>query len=282
MSGKHKTLVVFEEAHGKPKIDRLQRELEVERRKVASLADVQGKINLVSVPGCVFRFGLLGDTHFGSLYAHVSAFRGMMEYYLRNNIDTVYHTGDVIDGHKVYKGHEFELQDLGLEAQLDRVVKATPAECPQIRFITGNHEASFKNLAGVPVGKLIAQACDKWEFLGEEQALVEFKTPNGAFKLSLQHPGGGTAYALSYKLQKIIESIAPADKPNLLAVGHYHKAEFLPSYRNVAGIQTATSQKQTPFMARNGLAAHLGFWDIEVEVGDVFNRIKAEFVAVYL
>lgn len=277
-----KTLADFEQKHGQPKINRLQKELDIERKKVAAMADIQGKVDVVTSTGCTLRFGLFGDTQFGSIYSHVTAFRGLMEYMHSRGIETAYHTGDVLDGHRVYKGHEFELTDLGLEAQIDRLVASTPDSCPEIRFITGNHDASFKQLAGVPVGKLIGQASDKWKFLGEEQATVEFKTPNGDYKLGLLHPGGGTAYAISYKLQKIIESIAPSEKPNMLGIGHYHKSEFLPVYRNVAGFQTGCLQKQTPFMARGGLAAHVGGWIIEVVVGENFNIVRPEFLAFYL
>jgi hypothetical protein len=56
---------------------------------------------------------------------------------------------------------------------------------------------------------------------------------------------------------------------------------MMPSYRNICMIQSGTFCKQTPFMARQGLAAHVGGWIVEVQVGEVHNSIKAEFVAVY-
>jgi DNA polymerase II small subunit/DNA polymerase delta subunit B len=67
----------------------------------------------------------------------------------------------------------------------------------------------------------------------------------------------------------------------MLAIGHYHKAELLPSYRNIAIVQTGTFQRQTGFMARHGLAAHIGGWIVEVVVGDMHNIIRPEFVAYY-
>lgn len=276
-----KTLDTFESTHGKPKIDKLQKELLAERAKVAALADVQGHVNVVRTQGCHIRFGLIGDTHIGSLYFHKAAFGGLLEFFRDEGVDTAFHTGDAIDGHKVYKGQEFELQDLGLDAQLERLASIDTCGLT-IKFITGNHDASFKSLAGVPVGKLIAQANRYWSFLGEEQAIIEFATPNGPYRLQLLHPGGGTAYALSYRPQKITESLGGGSKPNMLAVGHFHKAEFIPSYRNVAVIQTGTMQKQTPFMARQGLAAHVGGWIIDVDVGKTMNLVKAEFAAFYV
>lgn len=282
MTTKRKTLAEFEETHGAPKMKRLQAQLAAEHAKVEALADVQGKVTVEKRKDCRLRFALFGDTQFGSLYAHTAAVAAFYEYALQNGATDFYHTGDVLDGHRVYKGQEFELRDLGLDAQLSRLASTAPQLPCVTHFITGNHDASFKSLAGVPVGKLIQQARPDWQFLGEEQARVEWQTPNGAFSMMLMHPGGGTSYALSYRAQKITEQLEGGSKPDLLAIGHYHKAEFIPSYRNVAIVQTGTFQRQTPFMARMGLAAHVGGWIMDVTVGEGHNVIKGEFVAFYV
>jgi DNA polymerase II small subunit/DNA polymerase delta subunit B len=277
---KRKTLVEFEATHGAPKIKALERRLEVERAKVAALADVQGKVTVETRKDCHLRFGVIGDTHIGSLYAHTEALAAYYEHVKAQGVGVVYHVGDVLDGHRVYRGQEFELRDIGLEQQVGRLAKVAPQSVPT-RFITGNHDQSFKTAAGAPVGRLIEDATG-WRFLGEEQARVEWQTPNGAFSLQLIHPGGGSSYALSYRPQKIVESLEGGTKPDMLAIGHYHKAEFMPSYRNVASLQSGTFQRQTPFMSRQGLAAHMGGWIVDVTVGDGHNVIRAEFVAVYV
>jgi DNA polymerase II small subunit/DNA polymerase delta subunit B len=278
---KKKTVDQFEVVHGGHKIKALEQRLAIERAKVEALADVQGKLVIERCKDCHLKFAVTGDRHTGSLYQHTSALRAFYDYAEEVGVTTVYDAGDILDGHKVYKGQEFELRDLGLDAQLKRLVKDSPRNIPT-KFITGNHDASFKNLAGVPVGKLIQQSVPEYTFLGEEQAKIDFITPNGTFTLMLIHPDGGSAYALSYKPQKIIESLEGGSKPNMLVIGHFHKAEFMPSYRNVAGLQVGTFQRQTPYMARRGLAAHMGGWIVEVEVGKTFNIVKAEFAAVYV
>lgn len=93
--------------------------------------------------------------------------------------------------------------------------------------------------------------------------------------------GGGTAYAVSYRPQKAIEQMEGGRKPNMAAFGHFHKAEFLPAYRNVCGIQTGCFEWQTPFMARLPTAAHVGGWIVQVQPGKSYNVVKAEFVAFY-
>jgi len=278
---KKRTLVQFEELHGGSKIKALEKRLAVERAKVEALAEVQNKTTIEARRDCSIRFALTGDRHTGSLYQHGDALAAFYEFASREGIETVYDCGDILAGHRVYKGQEFELRDLGFEAQLARLAKDAPRSI-RTRFITGNHDASFKNSCGVPVGRMIEQTVPGYEFLGEEQARVQFDTPNGPFVFGLIHPGGGSAYSLSYKPQKIVESLEGGTKPNFLGIGHFHKAEMMPTYRNVCVTQVGTFERQTPFMARGGLAAHVGGWIIEVTVGKDHNRIKGEFIAVYV
>jgi DNA polymerase II small subunit/DNA polymerase delta subunit B len=272
----------FEQLHGGGKIKNLEAQLKIEKAKVESLADVKGKVKVETSPDCHISFGLISDTHLGSLYFDSKSLSAYYDYVKAQGIEEVYVVGDVIDGHKIYRGQEFELRDLGLDAQVERIRKDWPRVGIRTKFITGNHDASFKSEAGVVAGKVIESARSDMEFLGEEQARVQWHTPNGKFEMMMLHPGGGSSYALSYRPQKIIESLEGGTKPDLLAIGHYHKAEFIPSYRNVCLIQGGAFQRQTPFMARQGLAAHVGGWIVDVVKGKGHNSIKAEFVAFYV
>ena len=278
-----KGLEEFEGTFGKSKIDELKAELEVERKKVEALAESPEPVSIKEVQGDDISFAVVSDTHFGSLYAHPNAFVAFCEYVVSRGIDTMYIAGDVIDGHGIYKGQEFELRDVGLDAQIDRLV----AVCKPIAklglnnsFITGNHDMSFKKLVGVNVGALIEETTG-WRHIGDEQGDIVYKTKAGDYKVRLLHPGGGSSYALSYRPQKIIESLEGGSKPNMICIGHYHKAMVMPSYRNMTAILAGTFQKQTPFMARGALAAHVGGWVIAVGVGKGSNRIMPEFVAFY-
>lgn len=270
----------FIEAHGQKKLKMLKHELEVEHAKVAALAGKQNVVIVQKQKDCVIRFGATGDRHYGSLYHNGAALQGFYDYCKSEGVPVIYDAGDLLDGHRVYKGQEFELLDVGFEAQVSRIEREAPRSVPT-KFITGNHDASFKNAAGIIVGYEIQKRIQGYEFLGEEQATIRYETPNGPFDLMLMHPGGGSSYALSYKLQKLIEALEGGTKPNMLVAGHLHKSIILPSYRNVCGVMAGTFQDQTPFMARNGLAAHRGGWLFEITVGETFNIIKNEFVAVY-
>jgi hypothetical protein len=85
-------------------------------------------------------------------------------------------------------------------------------------------------------------------------------------------------------MQKFIEAIPGGEKPDLLAIGHFHKAEYLPAYRNVTGLQVGTMQGQTPFMAAQASAAHVGGWIISVALNDrkkLTSRIQAEWIGFF-
>lgn len=236
----------------------------------------------------VIRFGLIGDTQIGSLYQERDA---LAAFYLRCYEEGVYnvlHGGDVLDGWKVYKGQEFELRPDGKSwpEQKKIFVDEMPRhDGMRTIFITGNHDASFKNLVGMVVGDELSAARDNWKFIGQDIGDVTLKTKQGqAFRVKLIHPGGGTAYAVSYHAQKIVEAMPGGEKPDLIGIAHYHKAMFMPAYRNVECVEVGCFQRQTPFMNRFSIAAHVGGWIMTVHLNErkkLTSRIKAEFVGFY-
>jgi hypothetical protein len=108
---------------------------------------------------------------------------------------------------------------------------------------------------------------------------VVIPAPNGETVIRVQHPGGGSAYALSYTPQKIVESLSGGDKPNILLLGHYHKAGhwFL---RNIHTVLGGCFQAQSPFMRKKRLAAHVGGWIIEFLQGDTGDVL--EFTSTFI
>jgi hypothetical protein len=229
------------------------------------------------------RFGLIGDTQFGSLYEAKDCLKAFYDRIAKEGISLVLHTGDVLDGHRVYKGQEFELHALGWQKQRDWFAQMAPkVDGVTTYFITGNHDLSLKKLAGIDVGPELEHVRPDWKFLGEDSGTVTLTTKEGQeLVVMLLHPGGGSAYAVSYRAQKIVEQIEGGRKPHIIGIGHYHKADFMPSYRNVGVIQSGCFQFQTPFMLTRGLAAHVGGWILRVVPGDYQTAISAEFVAFY-
>ena len=82
-------------------------------------------------------------------------------------------------------------------------------------------------------------------------------------KIILDHPGDGSAQAISYKAQKRIEILEPHSKPKLLLIGHYHKSYSF-SYRNIQCIEVPALCHKTQFQQKKGLMNYLGAYFIDI------------------
>lgn len=225
-------------------------------------------------------FGLMGDTQIGSKYTQLTFLNQYYDICASEGIQSVYHTGDITDGVKMREGHEYELYAVSADDMVDAVIKQYPLrDGITTSFITGNHDASIFKHVGYDIGPAIARQRDDLKYLGRDCAVI-YLTPNCT--LELRHPWDGTAYAISYKLQKMIEAMESDSKPNILAVGHYHKAETL-FYRNVHAIQTGCFQSQTPWTRGKGISVHLGGYlvDVQVDRDGHIRRFKPEFIPFY-
>jgi hypothetical protein len=235
------------------------------------------------------RFGLIGDTQIGSLYQRVDALTAFYGRCAAEGIKQVLHTGDVIDGWHVYRGQEFELHPNARSwpEQRDMFADFAPhIEGMETIFITGNHDASYKKMIGMIVGDELQRVRPDWKYIGSDVGTVVLKTAKGeGFSVMLVHPGDrGNAYALSYRLQKFIEAIPGGEKPDLLALGHYHKSLYMPNYRNVTGLLAGCFQSQTPFMAAQAAPAHVGGWIVTVTMGErkkLTSRVQVEWIGFF-
>lgn len=210
--------------------------------------------------------GYVTDTHMGSLYERTKLIKVAYQCFQDEGITKVYHSGDLVDGEKMYRGQEYELKIHGADAQVSHFVNSFP-EVSGIKtyFITGNHDLSFYKHSGVDVGFMISSQRSDLVYLRQEEADIPIQNKEGKIILRLSHPGKGTAYALSYHPQKYMESLTGGEKPNIIFCGHYHKSEYL-FYRNIHFVQGGTLQAQTPFMRRQHIAAMLGFWTIRFQI----------------
>lgn len=228
----------------------------------------------------ILKFAIIGDTQLGSKYTQISHLKNFYELCASEGIKDVYHTGDVTDGLKMRSGHEYELYKTSADDMVQDVIKNYPRiEGITTHFITGNHDASIYKQVGYDIGNTITEKRPDMKYLGRDCALI-FLTPN--CKLELRHPWDGTAYALSYKPQKMIEAMESDSKPNILAIGHYHKAEYL-FYRNVHCLQTGCFQGQTPYTRGKGISVHMGGWivTIHVDKNGTITRFGSEFIPYY-
>jgi len=228
----------------------------------------------------ILRFGVVSDTHLCSKWQQLTFLNHLYDLFAAEGLDKVYHPGDITEGFKMRPGHEHEIFKHGADDQSQYVIDVYPQR-PGIatEFIIGNHDTSHIKNGGIDIGAQIAAKRPDMKYLGQNNARI-LLTPNCI--LELNHPLDGAAYALSYSLQKYIDSMTGGEKPNILLNGHHHKAMYL-WYRNIHAFECGCLQNQTPFMRGKRISAHIGGWIIEVHVdsdGSV-TRCKSEFIPCY-
>lgn len=190
--------------------------------------------------------------------------------------------GDLLEGMSGRDGHLYELELLGATNQLNYGIE----QLSQIRVpiyaitATNSHDGWFssKGNMGFETGPEMDRRIPNFEFLGYDEA--DIKLGNG-ITVRMSHPGDGTAYAISYKMQKYINALSGGTKPDVIFQGHYHKAMYM-FYRNIHGFEAGTLEDQTIFMKKKGTPSHTGYWIVDLWANKKgVDRIKPEFVPFF-
>ena len=211
-----------------------------------------------------FTFGACGDQHLGSKYERLDVNEAIYDAFAAEGITTVFNTGNWIDGEARFNTHD--LHRHGMDSQIRYLTEVYPRRDGITTYAVAgdDHEGWYSQNSGVDIGRYAERAFrdagrTDWVDLGYMEAPVNLVSPLTGKKsiLSVVHPGGGSSYALSYSIQKIIESLDGGEKPAIGLYGHYHKL-WSGNIRNVWCVQTGTGQDQTPFMRKKRLEAHVG------------------------
>lgn len=206
------------------------------------------------------KLGIASDTHLGSRYQQLTALRDFYERCKDEGVTVVFHAGDWLAGKNVYKGQEYDIFLHSMREQREYLAEKYPrVEGIKTIGITGNHDESWTAHTGDKPVELAARHRDDIEIVAEYQAFV---TVNG-FKICLYHPDGAQAYAISYKLQKLVESFTAENLPDVVVMGHFHQKEYV-TIRNVECFQAGCFEAQTPYQVRRNLHPVIGGWIIEL------------------
>ncbi len=217
----------------------------------------------LAIPQKHVRIGIVGDTHLNSHFENLPFLHALYREFKTAGCDFVIQTGDLTDGEHMHPGHEYEIKEHGIDRVMDYVIQNYPDSGLITKFIGGNHDESYIKRSGADICKLIARERKDMQYLGSNRGTVLIGDEKNPTRIDIVHPGGGSAKALSYKTQKIVSEIEPADKPQILVLGHYHKFDYL-LYRNVHVYQAGTTQSQSDWMARMNLLSHLAGWLVDV------------------
>lgn len=220
-------------------------------------------IVLRSRPDNTFVFGVAGDKHIGSKYHREDVLADLYARFESAGVDAVFDTGNWIDGDSRFNKHDLIVQ--GLDNQINLMADIHPVIDGITTFAVwgDDHEGWYAQREGIDVGKYaemrMREDGHEWTDLGfmESHVILENSNTGTWAVVAIMHPGGGSAYALSYRPQKIVEAMDGGEKPAAIFMGHYHKLEAL-NIRNVWALQTGTCQDQTPFMRKKSIEAHVG------------------------
>lgn len=219
-------------------------------------------VEIFSRPDNTYLFGACGDQHVASKYFRADVLSNLYARYDNASVQAVFNTGNWIDGEASF--NRYDITAHGLDRQCRELAAVYPrCDFPTYAVWGDDHEGWYAQREGIDVGKyaesVMRSAGHDWHDLGFMEAHVKLTNANtGKYAvLSVVHPGGGSAYALSYTIQKIVESLEGGEKPAVGLYGHYHKL-WSGNVRNVWCAQTGTTQDQTPFMRKKRLEAHVG------------------------
>lgn len=238
-----------------------------------------------------YKFGFTSDNHIGSKYARLDVLNDLYDQFQAQGVDRVFNAGNWIDGEARFNKHDLLVH--GMDRQIQSLVDNYPQRPGIVTYAVAgdDHEGWYCQREGVDIGRYAENAMrmagrEDWIDMGYMEAYIRLVNANTGkeTKLHLVHPGGGTAYAISYTVQKIVEAYDGGEKPALLLAGHYHKLSYN-IVRNVHAIQTGTTEDQTPFMRKKKLSAHVGGGVCEVtqdpETGAI-KSCKVEFFTYFV
>lgn len=223
------------------------------------------KVPIISFEGKRIRIGAFGDTHIGHQKFSEDRFFQAFEEFKKEKVDFIVHTGDVHEGMSHRPGHIYELTHLGYEQQKEYSVKLfSQWTDSDIYAIDGNHDRWFIKSNGAYIVKDLDRRLDNFHFIGHDEGDISL---DGRATLKLWHGEDGNSYAMSYRVQKIIESLSGGEKPSMMLCGHTHKYVKL-FERNIHTISIGCIEGQTSWMRGKRIAAHVGFAIFDVYIGD--------------
>lgn len=219
----------------------------------------------IHLKGKHHKFVVMSDTHIGSKYSPVEWHDVVAEFVndKANGVEAILHAGDLVEGFTSRRAgtQVYELTDIGFEAQKEAAIELMSKYNVPIYLISGNHDMYFNEYAGANICKAVAEAVPNIEYIGHDSADIDVD----GCKVRLFHGGDGSnSYAVSYRLQKLVESYTGGQKPNILIAGHVHKFCFI-FERHIFAISAPCMQSQTSWMRGKKLAAHTGFLVLEFD-----------------
>lgn len=232
------------------------------------------------------KLGLISDTHLCSDADRLDLIERIYSDYEAQGVTTVIHSGDIMDGWHVYKGHEQFVKIHGGQEQAKYCIRHYPSRAGiTTYFIGGNHDLRSYESTGIDQCSLVVNGFNHFGqhyegrkdmvYLGQYSRFLLF--PND-ISVQVLHPRGSNPYAKSYAQQRRAREMKTETRPNLQISGHMHQFNFLKEDITFM-IAMPGLQDETEFFIRQGFRRDLGYVILDYEVGKTkFSRLKCEYV----
>lgn len=240
-------------------------------RPIANAANIEFK-------GMWYKWLQMSDTHLGSKYTNPADIVAAFKHAESEGCQMIAHVGDIFEGMSNREGHIYELSEIGYTAQLELGRQVFAETKLPVNAISGNHDEWFIKSNGAYIVKELCDSLPHLNYLGQNYGTIYL---NGA-RYELTHGlDGGGAYAISYRVQKIIEAYEGGQKPQIIGTGHDHKAGYF-FIRNVHAFLGGCMQNQSDWMRQTRKSAMKGYWIIEALIDDgEVRKIRMEFTPFY-
>lgn len=205
------------------------------------------------------KIAFISDTHLGDKNSDLKSLHQFYRHCINKGVNIVCHSGDILAGVGIYKNQHADLHRHTISDQIEHLTQDYPYnEKITTYLVLGNHDLNGEAHT-VDIGKLIQQVRKDIKVIGKYSGYLQVNK----LKIALHHGDGGTAYAKSYKLQKLIEILHGDKKPNILSLGHYHTS-LQTLIRYVYGLMAGCFQKPTDYTIRKGLPSEIGGWILKI------------------
>jgi len=253
-------------------------ELKIIAEGKTQILEKSKKLN-INFDGNRVRIGVMTDTHIGHQKFYEQRLFAAFEEFKKEKVDFVCHAGDVTEGMSHRPGHIYELTHLGYDQQKKYAVELFGqwTDTP-IYAVSGNHDRWYIKSNGANIVGDISKELKNFKFIGHDTGDICL---NDKVKINLWHGEDGNSYALSYRVQKIIESIQGGEKPSIMFCGHTHKYVKL-FERNIHAISVGCMEDQTDWMRGKRIPAHVGFgvYDITFNSSGI-TKLNETFFPLY-
>lgn len=227
--------------------------------------------------------GVMTDTHLGSKYTNPNLVADAFEQFDQADVDMVTIAGDITEGLSNRDGHVYECTHFGYTAQKTHSIEVLKqwTKTP-LYMIDGNHDRWYIKSVGAYIVQDICNQIPNAEYLGSDEGSI-WLDKGKQIECRLWHgEDSNSGYAVSYRLQKLVESFSGGKKPNILFAGHVHKQGYF-QIRNVQCFSAGCIQSQSAWMRSKKIAADTGFWIIRLKINNQgISRVQSEWFPFYL